>query len=222
MYNKFKITILSKYKWITELYKECQRFSSTSGHKKLETLRVVMDLDECMVCTDVSPDTRSFKPLGGIHTKNYSMKLGNAKTQIVQMNIRPGLHSFLSAVSKFATLYVMTAGILVYARPALETIDPKSIYFKKAFYREDFNYTLGKDLKILGNDFNERRTVLVDNMAYNFQVQPHNGILIKDFTNNPYDTELESVFQLLVRLNNEQDVRESLKLIYGDRFRISK
>eukprot|EP01036_Dinobryon_divergens_P045799 gene45799-61216_t len=127
-----------------------------------------------------------------------------------RFHLRPGLHEFLNEVSKFSEMYVLTAAVSYYARPAIKAIDANGKFFKEVFSREQFNYLQGKDIRILGADYDEKRTVLVDNMLGNFNIQPYNGILVKDFYCDPHDRQLESLLTLLQHLKDEHDVRRFL------------
>ena len=76
----------------------------------------------------------------------------------------------------------------------------------------------GKDLPILLKDLsklgrNLNKTIIVDNIAENFQMQPDNGIFIGTWHDDPYDTELKDLIPLLkqIVLLDVQDVRKSLK-----------
>ena len=52
-----------------------------------------------------------------------------------------------------------------------------------------------KDLSRIGRDIN--KTIIVDNVAENFQMQPDNGIFIKSWFDDPHDRALEELAPLL-------------------------
>lgn len=60
------------------------------------------------------------------------------------------------------------------------------------------------------------RTVLVDNNPLSFICQPTNGVLVASFYDDPNDTALASVMQLIRHLDHGGDVRPILK----DMFRL--
>lgn len=60
------------------------------------------------------------------------------------------------------------------------------------------------------------RTVLVDNNPLSFICQPTNGVLVASFYDDPNDTALASVMQLIRHLDHAGDVRPILK----DMFRL--
>jgi TFIIF-interacting CTD phosphatase-like protein len=62
------------------------------------------------------------------------------------------------------------------------------------------------------------RVVLVDNNPLSFLAQPSNGILVSNFYNDPTDTTLPAVWQLLEELDQCQDVRPVLE----ERFRLKE
>lgn len=74
-----------------------------------------------------------------------------------------------------------------------------------------------KDLSVLGIESTDMsRTVLVDNNPLSFICQPTNGILVASFYDDPNDTALASVMQLIRHLDHAGDVRPILK----DMFRL--
>lgn len=74
-----------------------------------------------------------------------------------------------------------------------------------------------KDLSVLGVESTDMsRTVLVDNNPLSFICQPTNGILVASFYDDPNDTALASVMQLIRHLDHAGDVRPILK----DMFRL--
>lgn len=74
-----------------------------------------------------------------------------------------------------------------------------------------------KDLSVLGLESTDMtRTVLVDNNPLSFICQPMNGVLVSSFYDDPDDTALASVMQLIRHLDHAGDVRPILK----DMFRL--
>lgn len=77
-----------------------------------------------------------------------------------------------------------------------------------------------KDLSKLGRDL--RKTVIVDNMPSNFQLQHENGIFIKTWLGDPGDRVLVEMAEILkskgyveVGLNCDGDIRDSIKMVKG-------
>jgi hypothetical protein len=64
--------------------------------------------------------------------------------------------------------------------------------------------------------------VLVDNLETNFVANPSNGIPIPSFSDDPNDRNLNSVWEILCRLEHEPDVRPVLKDIFGLEARFTK
>jgi CTD small phosphatase-like protein 2 len=64
----------------------------------------------------------------------------------------------------------------------------------------------------LGRDIS--RTLIVDNVAENFQLQPDNGVFIRTWIDDPTDNALEELAPLLkeVAVRNVRDVREALRV----------
>jgi len=111
--------------------------------------------------------------------------------------IRPGTDNFLKTLSEFYEIVVFTAALQDYADWVLDQIDPNK-YIKYRLYRQHactYGTTIVKDLSKLGRGLS--RMIIVDNVAENFQSQPENGILIKSWVDDPEDTALPELCQLL-------------------------
>lgn len=61
------------------------------------------------------------------------------------------------------------------------------------------------------------RVILVDDLHHNISNLPSNGIVIKEFTDDPKDTALLDMLKLLEKLDEMEDVRPFLKDKYNDR-----
>ncbi len=68
-----------------------------------------------------------------------------------------------------------------------------------------------KDLSRLGRDLS--RTLIVDNVAENFQRQPDNGVFIRTWIDDPSDNALEELAPLLkeIVVRGVTDVRDALR-----------
>jgi CTD small phosphatase-like protein 2 len=64
----------------------------------------------------------------------------------------------------------------------------------------------------LGRDIS--KTLIVDNVAENFQLQPDNGVFIRTWIDDPTDNALEELAPLLkeIAVRNVKDVREALRV----------
>lgn len=67
---------------------------------------------------------------------------------------------------------------------------------------EDTGTIHGKNLPIILKDLSKigrplEKTIIVDNIADNFNLQKDNGIFIKSWYDDPYDTELKDLIPLL-------------------------
>ena len=69
-----------------------------------------------------------------------------------------------------------------------------------------------KDLSRLGRDIS--KTLIVDNVAENFQLQPDNGVFIRTWIDDPTDNALDELAPLLkeIAVRNVKDVREALRV----------
>lgn len=196
-------------------------------------LIVVLDMDECLIHSQflstpgaaqvyahqLKQKRRNQTSNGGeVDSFRFSLPDGD----LVHVNIRPGLHEFLQAVtSKFET-HVFTAAMDIYAKPLLDHLDPSGDMFAGRWYREHCSFDaqqqayvkdLGR-LPTLGNDLD--RVVLVDNNPLSFLANPSNGILVSSFYSDPADSTLSNVWQLLQELDEkDEDVRPHLEERFG-------
>ena len=116
-------------------------------------------------------------------------------------------------MSKYYELVIFTAAVKEYADNILDSIDEK----KRIAYRlyrehtriEDFVSI--KDLSMIGRDLS--RTIIIDNIASNFKVQPRNGIAISTWTGHPEDISLFNLIPVMKKLAVEgvKDVRDGLE-----------
>jgi CTD small phosphatase-like protein 2 len=69
-----------------------------------------------------------------------------------------------------------------------------------------------KDLSRIGRDLS--RTLIVDNVAENFQLQPDNGVFIRTWIDDPTDNALDELAPLLkeIVVKGIADVREALRI----------
>nr|XP_043631981.1 CTD nuclear envelope phosphatase 1-like [Erigeron canadensis] len=197
--------------------------SVVTEYNSLEKLTVVLDLDETLVCayeTCSLPDSvRKQATDAGLTwfelecISSDKECEGKPKVNYVTVFERPGLHEFLSQLSKFADLVLFTAGLEGYARPLVDKIDPENSISRR-FYRPSTTSTEYrehvKDLSIVSTDF--CRMVIVDNNPFSFLLQPVNGIPCIPFSaGQPRDDQLlEVLLPLLKQLSEQRDVRPVL------------
>ncbi len=116
-----------------------------------------------------------------------------------ELNIRPHAETFLTTLEKYYEIVIFTAGLQDYADWALSQLGECASKIKYRLYRghalpcRDFYI---KDLSLLGRDLN--RTIIIDNLAENFLLQPENGIAIKSWYDDYDDDALMQIAGLLV------------------------
>eukprot|EP00903_Cladosiphon_okamuranus_P009290 g8864.t1 len=189
-------------------------------------MTVVLDMDECLLHSKFhGPGAASEayrqleeRPDAVNEVNSFWVALDDGDT--AQVNKRPGLDPFLEALARDYNTIVFTAAMPDYAGPVLDYIDPKGTLFHRRLYRSSCRQVKGaflKDLSVLGLESTDMsRTVLVDNNPLSFICQPTNGILVASFYDDPNDTALASVMQLIRHLDHAGDVRPILK----DMFRL--
>lgn len=140
---------------------------------------LVLDLDETLIHFEEKPDGTS------------------------QFLIRPFAQFFLKEVAKYYEVVIFTAALQDYADYILDRMDTeKCVSFR--LYRQHTNLDkksniYQKDLSSIGRDLS--RTLIVDNNAENFQLQPDNGIYIKSWYDDPNDKALSQLAPLLTGKN---------------------
>lgn len=97
----------------------------------------------------------------------------------------------------------------------MDTIDKKS-WISHRLYREHTrleDYVSIKDLSHINRDLS--RTIIVDNIASNFKLQPRNGVAISTWTGDPDDVSLLNLIPVLSKIAKDgvKDVRDGLELL---------
>lgn len=181
-----------------------------------------MDMDECMIhAADMDTEYRQDEA-----RKESKSRVDGLRSDVIKcedgmpvlVHHRPGLSEYLKKVNEIADVYAFTAALPVYARPVLKTLDPDNSIFKQIWYRGSCSRIrigartcYSKNLKVLGDQFDEQRTLLVDNNIISHLINPSNGILMSSFYDDHTDRELDYVFDLLRHLEAERDVRPLLR-----------
>ena len=201
-------------------------------------LVVVLDLDECLVHskfltrknisqhythqvardqTMLSSSSSSSSEANRLLVDTFHITLPGG--DLARVHQRPHLHDFLRQVSSKYETHLFTAGKQVYAESVLEHLDPDGSIFTNCLYRDDCTYdpTMRAHVKNLDLHFGEnlQKTVLVDNNQMSFLNNPDNGILVSNFFDDPNDTTLLAVLDLLGNLEQEEDVRPLLRAHFG-------
>ena len=128
--------------------------------------------------------------------------------------IRPYCFKFLEEMKKIFEIVIFTAATKDYADSILDVIDPNNKYINHRLYRSHTticNFTFVKDLSKIGRNLN--KTLIVDNLADNFKLQPNNGIQIGTWTDDMKDTQLNDlclIFQQILE-KKPDDIRIIIK-----------
>jgi Dullard-like phosphatase family protein len=188
-------------------------------------LVVILDMDECIIHSQFlngpgakyAHQVRRTEALGESEVDTFNISLPDG--EMVRVHERPGLHEFLHQVSQKYETHIFTAAMEVYAKPLLNVLDPHGTIFTNCWYREScsLDSNVGAYVKNLNVGWGDRlkRTVLVDNNPLSFLANPSNGILVSSFYNDPQDTTLPAVMDLLTELDDQPDVRPILESRFG-------
>ena len=162
--------------------------------KQNSTYSLILDLDETLVHFFYTPSGGAFL-------------------------IRPYCFQFLEEMSKFYEIIIFTAALKDYADSILDLLDPNKKWIKYRLYRQHTSIngiTFCKDLSKIGRDLG--KTIIVDNLADNFKLQPNNGIHIWTWLEDMKDTQLNDLGRILKDLVIKQpgDVRPIIKKLKDD------
>lgn len=103
---------------------------------------------------------------------------------------RPGVDAFLEFCGRHFEVVIFTASLASYADPVIDFLD-KTKTIKHRLYRDSCVFAEGlylKDLSRLGRPLEQ--TILVDNAATSYLLQPENGVAIHSWFSDPDDIEL--------------------------------
>lgn len=133
--------------------------------------------------------------------------------------IRPYCFQFLEEMSKIFEIVIFTAALKDYADSILDVLDPNKKLINYRLYRQHTSVvgiTYCKDLSKIGRDLG--KTIIVDNLADNFKLQPNNGIHILTWLDDMKDTQLYDLGKILKDLVSRQpaDVRPIIKKFKED------
>ena len=133
--------------------------------------------------------------------------------------IRPFCIKFLEEMAKIFEIVIFTAALKDYADSILDVLDPNKILINYRLYRHHTSLsgiTFCKDLSKIGRDLN--RTLIIDNLADNFKLQPNNGIPIFTWIDDMKDTQLDDLGKILKILISKKpkDLRPIIKKFKED------
>jgi len=115
--------------------------------------------------------------------------------------MRPGMSDFLQKVSALGyEIVIFTTATQDYADNVLDKIDPHRLIHYRLYRQHTLPWgpVCIKDLSRLGRDLNH--TMIIDNIADNFMLQPEHGITISDWFEDPKDRALYDLIPLLQEL----------------------
>jgi Dullard-like phosphatase family protein len=116
-------------------------------------------------------------------------------------DIRPGMCEFIESMHSLGyELVIFTAATQDYADWVIDQIDPEGLIHHRLYRQHALPWgpIFVKDLSRLGRDFD--RMLIIDNVQENFMLQPHNGIFIITWYDDPNDTALFGLTPLLDEL----------------------
>ena len=164
------------------------------SEKENTTYTLVLDLDETLVHFFYTPSGGTFL-------------------------IRPYCFQFLEEMSRIFEIIIFTAALKDYADSILDILDPNKKLINYRLYRQHTSIsgvTFCKDLSKIGRNLG--RTLIVDNLADNFKLQPNNGIHIWTWIDDMKDTQLNDLGIILKDLVSKQplDIRPIIKKMNDD------
>ena len=155
---------------------------------------------------------------------NYTLVLDIDETLVhfffTSMNgmffVRPYCFEFLNELNKYYEIVTFTNGMKNYADHILNLLDINDNIIKYRLYRQHVSVTgfsRFKNLTLLGRDL--KKTIIIDNLKENFNLQPDNGLFIKSWTSDVNDTQFIDLLDILknIAISNVNDVRTIIKKI---------
>ena len=151
-----------------------------------------------------------------------------------QVNLRPGLFSFLGAIKPYYELVSFTTETKEYSDIILKEIEKNRKYFDYNLYKDHttlYGNKFIKDLNKLGRDI--RKIIIIDDDPSNFILNPENGIQISPYLGDSTkdDTTLFELKKLLILFHRtggddirkaiksyEKDIKEKISLNYSKKF----
>lgn len=186
-----------------------------------ETLIHYMDVDQSETVQNMSRLKKSAENLGN----PGSLTNRTAKSDLTKNEdeyggyflIRPGAQEFLKRLKERYELVIFTAAMQDYADWVLDTFDTEKTISHRLYRQHAVRDgpVFVKDLANLGRDI--EKMIIVDNVAQNFQRQQDNGIHIKSWFDDRYDTALPELMEILlvVAEKNHDDIRVGLREVLG-------
>ena len=168
---------------------------------------MVLDLDETLVHS-------SFKPV-----ENADIELPveiDGQICTIYVLVRPYVSEFLKKMHKHYELVIFTASLSKYAEPLMQNLDPCQMC-SYLLFREHctfFNNAFVKDLTRLGRPMKD--VIIVDNSPVAYLFQPENAIPAVNWYDDPTDTELPRIANILEKMVHEEDVRKVIRTIVSN------
>mmetsp|Transcript_65603 Transcript_65603/g.129262 ORF Transcript_65603/g.129262 Transcript_65603/m.129262 type:complete len:865 (-) Transcript_65603:229-2823(-) len=116
-------------------------------------------------------------------------------------DIRPGMYEFIERMHQLGyEIVIFTAATQDYADWVIDQIDPNRFIHYRLYRQHALPWgpIFVKDLNRVGRHLD--RTLIIDNVQENFMLQPHNGIFICTWYDDPHDTALFALTPLLEEL----------------------
>ena len=127
------------------------------------------------------------------------------------IQVRPGAEDFIEDMSQYYELVIFTAAMQDYADLVLDQLDQNKLISHRLYrqHTKMFNSNYIKDISLLGRCLS--KTLIVDNIPENFQLQKENGVHIKNFEGCEEDIELQILgFELKRIAVNKLDLIKEL------------
>ena len=131
--------------------------------------------------------------------------------------LRPGAVNFLTKVSEYFEIIIFTSSSQSYANNILDKIDQQKKLISHRLYKKHTTLEGGKiikDLSKIGRDL--KKIIFVDNLKVNAKYNLDNLYLIKTWTDDVMDNELEILGNFLENIVNSgkfnDDIRKGLSI----------
>jgi len=127
----------------------------------------------------------------------------NGEAKHPMFSVRPGMSEFIETMSGLGyEIVVFTTATQDYADYIIDQIDSHRLIHHRLYRQHTLPWgpVYIKDLSRLGRSLDQ--TLIIDNLADNFLLQPDHGITIKSWYDDPHDQALYNLTPLLAELVN--------------------
>lgn len=174
---------------------------------------LVLDLDGTLICNTFESPIRSLENSKKSEVVSIIHTGADKSKCLLKIYIRPYALQLLKVLNLYYEIIVFTSGVLSYAQPIVDYLDPEGSYISYVLHRQHCimskNWVI-KDLRILSQRSLDK-IIMVDNSVLSFANNMDNGIYVPTYDGDPNDNELLPLIGFLKQIANVDDVRPHVR-----------